>query len=350
MIYSFEKGVTCMSVHPLNPYYLAVGLGDGTVSVMDRRMSGVRSVNNAVNTITPRYLAEQAIQEQYKPFSSSAKPFKITCTQFNPTGSELLVSYSEDYVYLFNSSHMTFGAAEAVFSPPLYRSHCYSTRSSGSVEQKSPQGACLSSEKGAYKVSNASGFVPPMRRLRLRGDWSDTGPEARPNDTHTSNSNRFMTRMSSMFSRWIDQGYSSESSEGRSNEHQQAVSEPTTCTSQSSQNRPSDCFGLVSETDHSSLSLSSHSGLPASAPSSNVASLSSTPPLQWQHHSERDQSQHIHVASNSDALISDNAANAHSPGVTDQDKSSGKDGACPSLLSHSRHAVPNVPSTSNVSS
>ena len=102
VLYSFEKGVTCMSVHPLNPYYLALGLGDGTVCVVDRRMGGVQNVNSAVTSITPRYLAEHSIYQQYKPHFSMAKPFKITCTQFNPTGSELLVSYSEDYVYLFN--------------------------------------------------------------------------------------------------------------------------------------------------------------------------------------------------------------------------------------------------------
>lgn len=34
-------------------------------------------------------------------------------------------------------------------------------------------------EEGGASAKPSSG-LPPVRRLRLRGDWSDTGPDARP--------------------------------------------------------------------------------------------------------------------------------------------------------------------------
>lgn len=33
---------------------------------------------------------------------------------------------------------------------------------------------------GEMDVNKPSSGLPPVRRLRLRGDWSDTGPDARP--------------------------------------------------------------------------------------------------------------------------------------------------------------------------
>ena len=342
VLYSFEKGVTCMSVHPLNPYYLALGLGDGTVCVMDRRMGGVRNVNGSVTTISPRYLAECSTNQQYKPYFCVAKPFKITCTQFNPTGSELLVSYSEDYVYLFNSSHVTCGVAEAVVSPPLYHSHCYSTRNVGSVTQKASHSACV--YKQQEPSEDTSDFVPPMKRLRLRGDWSDTGPEARPNDRQNSNSNSFMTRMSRMFSRWIDQGLSSESPEERNQEDQQAISEPTACTSQGSQNSSGDRCELFAETDYSSASQSSHPGMPTFSSSSVVASLSSTSPLQCELHHEVDESHHME--SSTHALSSTDIAVGHLPNVIEsQNARSEEHGTAPSLST-----ATDISSTSHVSS
>lgn len=47
---------------------------------------------------------------------------------------------------------------------------------------------------------------PPMKRLRLRGDWSDTGPNARPEcEVDSGNSeNSFVQRMSGYLTRWIE--------------------------------------------------------------------------------------------------------------------------------------------------
>lgn len=314
VLYNFEKGVTCMSVHPLNPYYLAVGLGDGTTCIMDRRMGGIRNVNGAITTITPRHLAEQSTHQQYKPEFSMAKPFKITCTQFNPTGSELLVSYSEDYVYLYNSSQLGCGGTQAVICPPLYRSHCYSARKVGSVAQKASRNVSGLKQRGLSEET--SDFIPPMKRLRLRGDWSDTGPEARPNDRENVSSNSFMTRMSRMFSRWIDEGLSSDSSEPqqrRNREHQPAAFEPS--TPPNSLSSSNDSFRPSSETDSSSVSNSSHSETPTSTLSTAADFCSTTFPLESQQHREREELHH--TAPSPPAAGTTNQVMAGLPGIVD---------------------------------
>ncbi|XP_046688667.1 DDB1- and CUL4-associated factor 6-like [Homalodisca vitripennis] len=37
-----------------------------------------------------------------------------------------------------------------------------------------------SDEAMEEEMAKPSSGLPPVRRLRLRGDWSDTGPDARP--------------------------------------------------------------------------------------------------------------------------------------------------------------------------
>ena len=65
---------------------------------------------------------------------------RVTAVKYSPDGRQLLVSFSADDVLLFDlAEHEPPAAAPA---PAAAR--------------------------------------PPVKRLRLRGDWSDTGPEARP--------------------------------------------------------------------------------------------------------------------------------------------------------------------------
>lgn len=41
------------------------------------------------------------------------------------------------------------------------------------------------------KRDRTNGSPPVVRRLRLRGDWSDTGPDARPENAATTGSKLF---------------------------------------------------------------------------------------------------------------------------------------------------------------
>ena len=65
----------------------------------------------------------------------------------------------------------------------------------------------------------ASSSLPPLKRLRLRGDWSDTGPNARPEREQSgSQETNLMQRMSEIFTRWIEASLQSASSSSESAE------------------------------------------------------------------------------------------------------------------------------------
>lgn len=97
---------------------------------------------------------------------------------FSPNGRNLLASYCSDYVYLFDAK-------------PEAREPLLSAESEKNEETCCPN------------VDND----PPMKRLRLRGDWSDTGPNARPNGEEpvSSTEDNFERRMSGYFTRWIEE-------------------------------------------------------------------------------------------------------------------------------------------------
>ena len=208
--------MTSLSVHPLSPNYLSLGLGDGTVCLMDRRVTGYNGPEASHQT--PTLLGTKACVTRFKPESLSKKPFKITSLQFNETGSELLVNYSEDYLYLFSSSLIGCGGD---INTRIGRPS--SSRYTASRSETRRKENTLSSS-----ASSKSNFTPPTKRLRLRGDWSDTGPDARPENTQERNEEEregeggesesrggrstFMNRMSHLFARWIDESLSSNSS------------------------------------------------------------------------------------------------------------------------------------------
>ena len=89
------------------------------------------------------------------------------------------MSYCADYVYLFTLR--------------------------GSKQLRSTHDDDL--EGGYSNGSNCHRNVPPLKRLRLRGDWSDTGPNARPESEHPSPENSLMQRMSDMFARWLEESF-----------------------------------------------------------------------------------------------------------------------------------------------
>ncbi|KFZ66232.1 DDB1- and CUL4-associated factor 6, partial [Podiceps cristatus] len=107
------------------------------------------------------------------------KSCRVTSLCYSEDGQEILVSYSSDYIYLFDPKDDT------------------------ARELKVP-----SAEE---RREEASGLrQPPVKRLRLRGDWSDTGPRARPEsererDGEQSPNVSLMQRMSDMLSRWFEE-------------------------------------------------------------------------------------------------------------------------------------------------
>lgn len=86
--------------------------------------------------------------------SYEKRPFRVTSVNFSSDECELLVSYSSDHLYLFNI--MKDG-----------------------IDIKLSTTEKIKRSKSTSTQQNVDS-PPPVRRLRLRGDWSDTGPDARP--------------------------------------------------------------------------------------------------------------------------------------------------------------------------
>ncbi|XP_044594163.1 DDB1- and CUL4-associated factor 6-like isoform X1 [Cotesia glomerata] len=142
-----QRPVTAMSINPAMPHYLAIGCSDSSVGIYDRRMLSIGERNwtdeKSVNWTSP--VSVFTVPE----FEGHA--YRITSLCYSPDGNDVLVSYSSDHIYLFSAKHQ------------------------GSV--------CLKKDCLSEKSKNKRPPVrspQPVRRLRLRGDWSDTGPDARP--------------------------------------------------------------------------------------------------------------------------------------------------------------------------
>ncbi|XP_005945923.1 DDB1- and CUL4-associated factor 6 isoform X5 [Haplochromis burtoni] len=173
-----RRAATSISISPLVPYYLAVGCSDSSVRIYDRRMLGTRATGNYMGRGTTGMCV------RFVPAHLANKSCRVTSLCYSEDGQEVLVSYSSDYIYLFNP------------------------KDDQARELKGP------SEERREELRQ-----PPVKRLRLRGDWSDTGPRARPEsererDGEQSPNVSLMQRMSDMLSRWFEEASEAQSSRG----------------------------------------------------------------------------------------------------------------------------------------
>lgn len=164
---------------------------------------------NTLGSLSASELTQTSTCKKYRASTLGQRSYKITSVQFNSVGSELLVNYSEDYLYLFNSG--LFGVGTGPIPKPVYISQCEwypgvsrQRRGNDDVKPK-PIGSSVASqlEKVAQHI-NTTEEPPPTKKIRLRGDWSDTGPEARPETQSAPEGGSLMSRMSRMFAQWID--------------------------------------------------------------------------------------------------------------------------------------------------
>ncbi|XP_064324971.1 DDB1- and CUL4-associated factor 6 isoform X4 [Phalacrocorax carbo] len=165
-----RRAATSVAICPPIPYYLAVGCSDSSVRIYDRRMLGTRATGNYAGRGTIGMVA------RFVPPHLNNKSCRVTSLCYSEDGQEILVSYSSDYIYLFDPKDDT------------------------ARELKVP-----SAEERREELRQ-----PPVKRLRLRGDWSDTGPRARPEsererDGEQSPNVSLMQRMSDMLSRWFEE-------------------------------------------------------------------------------------------------------------------------------------------------
>ncbi|KAL0276519.1 UNVERIFIED_CONTAM: hypothetical protein PYX00_004078 [Menopon gallinae] len=153
VIISCRRAVTALTCNFLRPYEVAIGTSDSAVRLYDRRytkecsVSGLSTKTEHIQSVCAFMLPE-----------FNGKCHRITSLEFSPDANQLLVSYSSEYLYI------------------------YDVQGQGWAELK--KAALYDDTLRAPKCSNRAS-VP---KLRLRGDWSDTGPEARPERESNSSS------------------------------------------------------------------------------------------------------------------------------------------------------------------
>ncbi|KAG8451111.1 hypothetical protein GDO86_003397 [Hymenochirus boettgeri] len=150
------------------------------------------------------------------------KSCRVTSLCYSEDGKEVLVSYSSDYIYLF--------------------------------DPKDDQAKQLKLPTANQRREELR--QPPVKRLRLRGDWSDTGPRARPEsererDGDQSTNASLMQRMSDMLSRWFEEASEvAQSSRRRGRPQNRAVgSQHNASTSMSTNNTQSQLPEAIPEVD-----------------------------------------------------------------------------------------------------
>ncbi|KAI8508313.1 DDB1- and CUL4-associated factor 6 [Branchiostoma belcheri] len=182
-----HRAVTAIAANPHTPYHLAVGCSDSSVRLFDRRMLGTKGSGGVCGKGTLGVFC------RFCPPPLTNKSCRVTSLKYSGDGQDLLVSYSSDYIYLFSPQHLT-------------------SDGHGGVKYEDSH----SSSNGYSKCPEKSSKDPPVKRLRLRGDWSDTGPQSRPEserdtraastvaDESESPQRSLMQRMTDMLQRWLE--------------------------------------------------------------------------------------------------------------------------------------------------
>ncbi|KAH9416866.1 DDB1- and CUL4-associated factor 6 [Dermatophagoides pteronyssinus] len=155
--------VTAIAINHLLPWQLAVGCSDSIIRIYDRRMLTTKSLRG----VGPS-LAEQNASIVAKFTYDGLTDFnRITSLTYSRNCQQLLASYANDNIYLFN----LYGVRDTI-----------NNGNEADTINDRPRRS-----------------QPPYKRFRLRGDWSDTGPSAltteelrnidQQSDTTTSSTN-----------------------------------------------------------------------------------------------------------------------------------------------------------------
>ncbi|XP_060867889.1 DDB1- and CUL4-associated factor 6-like [Metopolophium dirhodum] len=148
------KPVSTIAINPVKPYQLGIATIDSIVRIVDRR----------------KIIKKDLVQNIVPEFSFTVphldhRAYRITSLSYSPDGRDMLASYSYEEIYLFSLS----------------------------------KDSCTTAVANDF-LENAP-IPPPYRRIRLRGDWADTGPLSRPSTDNLTTSrlqSQIMARMSAL--------------------------------------------------------------------------------------------------------------------------------------------------------
>ncbi|KAM6945684.1 DDB1- and CUL4-associated factor 6-like [Aplochiton taeniatus] len=179
-----RRAITSMAISPMDPFYLAAGCSDSSVRVYDRRMLGTIATGCQASS------GATAMVARFVPVPLLNQSCRVTSLCYSGDGRDILASYSSDGVYLFDP------------------------RDDSAREVRGPERDEDKNEPHQLKQQSTT------KRLRLRGDWSDTGPLARPerererDEAGTAVS--LLQRISDVMSRWFEEASEARQSRIRS--------------------------------------------------------------------------------------------------------------------------------------
>lgn len=175
--------VSTIALAPISHNYLAVGCSD-YVRIFDRRFMKLAEFpsHDITSAATPAALNSFGSEHHTKAVklfkipTEDKRSYRVTSLVYSPNEQELLVSFSSEYLYLFDLTQ------------------------DGMEQETTPTVKGRRRRRESPKV---------LRKLRLRGDWSDTGPEARPLSEVSAQSrpqlnSGIMNRMTGLLSRMLN--------------------------------------------------------------------------------------------------------------------------------------------------
>jgi nuclear receptor interaction protein len=197
-----SHAMTTLNLHPLNSNLMLIGRADGLGLVYDRRklpdvtkFSRERAHAERLAGISSQseYRFKHPLEGVVAQFSvpDMDEKYRFTSLCYNETGTEVLASYSGDYVYLFN--HDKSSNVELIQTLPKKLKESSSEVSS---DNNGSQNSTNSNNHNGDGGRRGRG-TPKISRIRVRGDWSDTGINSVPLNIRDRSDTRSNDRSSS---------------------------------------------------------------------------------------------------------------------------------------------------------
>uniref|UniRef100_A0A182JTJ9 WD repeat-containing protein 55 homolog n=1 Tax=Anopheles christyi TaxID=43041 RepID=A0A182JTJ9_9DIPT len=162
--------LTAMALAPISLNYIAAGSSGSSVRIYDRRYLAVKGAE----ALGDRFTVPVKV---FTIPASEERTYRVTSLEYDRHEQQLLVNYSSDHLYLFDVANHE-GVGESIWRKPV---------TDRSAASRGKVGTARQAEGLPVTGGNVISGTVPVRRLRLRGDWSDTGPNARPAHELSSN-------------------------------------------------------------------------------------------------------------------------------------------------------------------